>query len=108
VNPLWPRFSRVFRALGWAMVAAWIYMNAFVVAVNLLPDARPYFHGALWRIFRVAFEVGFFVCPAWMLAAVVLTLIAALQKQIPSRADHAVFLLLLSLIGGYFFLGFLD
>lgn len=98
----------MFRVLGWAMVAAWIYLNAFVLAVNLLPGARPYFHGALWRIFRVAFEVGFFVCPIWIMAALVLTLIAALQKQIPSRADHAVFLLLLCLIGGYFFLDFLD
>ncbi|MFL6202618.1 MAG: hypothetical protein ACJ76J_25895 [Thermoanaerobaculia bacterium] len=102
------RGSLTFRALGCVVAAAWLYMHAFGVAVNHWPGSKPYLHGAPWRIFQAASVIAWSLSPLWLLGAILLVLFQAMRKQRPASADMAVFLLVVLLIGVYFYLGFQD
>jgi thiosulfate reductase cytochrome b subunit len=100
-------FRRIFSALGWILVATWLYVHAFVFVVNHYRAFLPPRDSPLAHIFRVSLEACF-LSPLWVFAAILLALIAAGCGQRPSRSDAALFLLVLGLIGLYLYLGSLD
>jgi hypothetical protein len=104
----WPNaFPRLFTALGWLLVAAWLYVHTIVFAANHYRALLPPQDSLLVQMFEWALAASF-LSPLWVFAAIVLALLSAGFDKRPSASDVAVFFLVLGLIGLYLGLGFLD
>jgi len=103
----WPNaFPRLFSALGWLLVATWLYVYAFLFVVNFLPASIPPRDSPLVWMFSRSLTASF-LSPLWVFAAIILALLSAGFDKRPSASDVAVFLLVLGLIVLYLALGFL-
>ena len=104
----WPgAFPRIFSALGWVLVAAWLYVHAFGFVVDHARAFLPPRDSPLATLFLVCLQASF-LSPVWVFIAILLALIAAGCGKRPRRSDAAVFLLVLGLIGLYVYLGSQD
>ena len=102
-------FRRLFQGLGWALVATWLYVHAFLLAVNhFRPGVDPYVRGPLWSIFKVALSIAFTATLPWLFGAVGLLIFLSWRRLRPTFADLAVLLLILGCVGTYVYLGFQD
>ncbi len=99
-------FPRMFSALGWVLVAMWVYMYGFELATHL-PGSQPYMDGVLLQILGAAVMFGGWVSPLWLVGAIALAVSSILRKQRPALADTAVLVLVFCLMGLYLALGFL-
>ena len=103
----WPNaFPRLFSALGWLLVAAWLYVYAFLFAANYHRALLPPRDSLLAWMFYSTLTASF-LSPLWVFAAILLALVSAGFEKRPSASDATVFLLVLGLIGLYLGLGFL-
>lgn len=104
----WPNaFPRLFTALGWLLVAAWLYVYAFLFIANYLRALLPPRDSLLVWMFHQSLAASF-LSPLWVVAAIALALASVGLEKRPSASDATVFLLVLGLIGLYLGLGFLD
>lgn len=104
----WPNaFPRLFTALGWLLVAAWLYLHTIVFAANHYRALLPPQDSPLVWMFEKSLVASFF-SPLWVLAAIALALFSAGRERRPSVAEMTVFLLVLGLIGLYLYLGSQD
>ena len=102
----WPgAFPRLFSALGWLLVAAWLYVYACLLVVNFLPANFPPRESLLTWMFEKTLAASFF-SPFWVFAAIVLALFSAGLEKRPRASEATVFFLVLGLIVGYLVLGF--
>ena len=100
--------SRSFHTMGWVVAAAWLYMHGFGLTADHWPGSRPYLDGLPFWIFGAATVVGWGLSPLWLVGATSLMLASFSRNQRPTVADTALFVLVVGLIGLYFFLGSLD
>lgn len=98
---------RSFRALGWVVAAAWLYMLGFGLIANYRPEYEPYMDGLLLWIFKAATVIGWGLAPLWLAGAIALFLSSILRKQRPALADTVVLVLVFCLMGLYLALSFL-
>lgn len=99
-------FPRMFSALGWGLVATWVYIHGFELVASL-PGSRPYLDGLLLRILDAAVTVGWLVSPLWVVGAIALVVSSFRRKQRPALAETAVLVLVTCLMGLFLALGFL-
>ena len=103
----WPNaFPRLFSALGWLLVAAWLYVYAFLFIANYHRALLPPRDSLLAWMFYTTLSASF-LSPFWVFAAIILALLSAGFGKRPSVSDATVFLLVLGLIVLYLGLGFL-
>jgi hypothetical protein len=99
-------FRLMFSALGWVLVAMWVYIHGFELAIHL-PGSRPYMDGVLLRILGAAVMFGGWVSPLWIVGAIGLAVSSFRRKQRPALADTAVLVLVFCLMGLFLALGLL-
>ena len=100
-------FPRMFRRLGWALVAAWVYMHGFGLAAEYLPGSQAFLDGVLLRILGTAVMFGGWVSPLWVVGAIGLAVSSFRRKQRPALADVAAVVLVFCLMVLYLVLSIL-